>query len=180
MPTSINGYPVIGPDARFEGPLPRLRRFVIPGADRTLILRDGAVGFLLAHFALWFHQTVEPLNGSPAVDEGGWSYRNARGSTSWSNHASATAEDLNWSRHPFHKVGTFLRPQAALIRLRLRLYRGCLEWGGNWRPENADEMHVEVVRDLAACEHVARRLLTSKRGKALLDANPGLRQVILS
>lgn len=180
MPTSINGYPVIGPEARYDGPLPRLRQFVIPGANRILTLRDGAVGFLLAHFALWFHERVEKLDSKPAIDDGGWSYRTARGSSSWSNHASATAEDLNWNDHPFHKVGTFPKILTLRIRLRLALYRGCLQWGGNWRPENVDEMHVEVVKPLGPCERVARRLMKSPRGKRLLAANPGLEKVILS
>jgi len=181
MATSINGYPVIGPAARFDGPLPRLRKFVIPGSDRTITLRDGAAGFILAHVALWFHERVEALNGKPALDDAGWNYREARGSSSWSNHASGTAEDLNWNDHPWHKVGTFSKIKTALIRAWLKTrYLGCVEWGGNWRSENADEMHFELVKDLAACERLARILMKSPRGKRLLDANPGLKGVILS
>ena len=91
---SQNGFPVLATN-HTTGPLPRLRKWVIPGANRHVYLRDGSVGFLLVHFALWFHETISRLDQG-VWDEWGWAVRNVRGSsTVISNHASGTAVDLN-------------------------------------------------------------------------------------
>lgn len=178
MSTSQNGYPVL--EVRYDGPLPRLRRWVIPGTGRHLILRDGSAGFVLLHLALWLHETVERIDHG-VWDEWGWASRPVRGSsTTTSNHASGTACDLNATLHPLGKRGTFSPAQAKRIRRRLRImYLGMVRWGGDYRIR-ADEMHFELVRPLGSVERLARGLMRTKRGRRILAANPGAREVIES
>src|SRR4051812_28143633 len=96
---SQNGYPVIETN-RTTGSLPRLRKWIIPGTDRHVFLRDGSVGFVLVHLALWFHNTIERLDRG-VWDEWGWAVRPVRGQTTgYSNHAAGAAEDLNATLHP--------------------------------------------------------------------------------
>jgi hypothetical protein len=180
--TSANGFPVLLTN-RTTGSLPRLRKFVIPGTSRYLYLRDGSVGFLLVHFAMWWDRWVSRLDGG-TWDEWGWAVRPIRGQTTgYSNHASGTAEDLDATQYPrgVPILRLFKPVTIAAIHRRLRLYGGVLGWGGDYH-NTPDGMHVEVAdgMTLAACERVARRLMDTKRGKAVLEANPGLRGVILS
>jgi hypothetical protein len=178
---SQNGWPLLGPAT--TGELPRLRKIVAPGTDRHFLVRDGSAGFLLVHFALWWDARISRLRGG-VWDEWGYSPRTVRGSTTiMSNHASGTAVDLDATQFPRGiPIALRFKPaQVALIRRRLRLYGGALDWGGDFR-RTPDGMHVEISPDanLAAVERVARRLLDTPRGKAILKANPGLRGVILS
>ena len=178
---SQNRWPVIESN-RTTGPLPRLRKFVVPGTGRHLFLRDGAAGFLLAHFALWWHEVISPLDGG-VWDEWGWAVRPVRGqSTGYSNHASGTAADLDATQYPrgIAILARFKPLQVRLIRLRLRLYRGTLGWGGDYS-RTPDGMHVELTAcPLSQAERVARRLTRTPRGKRVLAANPGLLEVINS
>lgn len=179
MTSSQNGYPAI-PVATYDGPLPRLRRWAIPGTDRHLILRDGSAGFVLVVFALWFHEKIERLDLG-VWDEWGWAYRDVRGATVLSNHASATAADLNATRHPLGvpTAQTFTPGQMKKIRRKLRWWGGVLRWGGDYA-NRPDAMHFELDKPLAAAERLARRLMLTRLGRRVLEANPGARQVIKS
>lgn len=176
MSTSQNGWPVLAPGSDL------LHKWVIPGTGRHLILRHGSAGFLLADHALWYHEEVERLDLG-VWDEWGWAYRAVRGYNDvWSNHASGTGADLNATRHPLGvpTLQTFTNAQVARIRRRLtRRYHGAIAWGGNYttRP---DAMHYDLARQLQFCERVARDLMDTPRGRQVLEANPGQRQVILS
>lgn len=180
MATSQNGFPALSPGSRF------LHLWQIPEADRHFLLRNGSAGYILAHWALYFHEKVEPLD-TGVWDDWGFAFRPIRGgSTTLSNHASGTAEDLNATQHVLGKRGTFrnrtVRGRAAqiVIRARMRwLYRGCIRWGGDYK-NRADEMHFEINRDIRACERVAKRLLRTPRGKRVIAANPSQRAVIFS
>ncbi len=167
--TSPNGWPLI-PDT---SPRPT-RTWTIPGTGRHLVLAPGAAGFVLVHFALWFHEEVERLDLG-VWDEWGWAYRPQRGTTSvWSNHASATAADLNATRHPIgvDTLQTFTAPQVARIRRRItRRYRGLINWGGEWR--RPDAMHYELAGTPEAIRRLAARLAKTPRGKRILASNPG-------
>jgi hypothetical protein len=178
MATSENGYQVLFSN-RTHGDLPRLRKVVIPGTGRHLFLRDGSVAMIIAHFVLWFHQKIEPINNK-VWDEWGWAVRPKRGQTSgYSNHASGTAADINATLHPLGRRWTFKAWQYTKMRARLALYAGCLRLGIDYKIR-PDEMHVEINRSLKYCEKVARMLCRTKRGKRILKANPGLREVIFS
>jgi hypothetical protein len=149
MPVSQNGY-----TANDES---LTQSWKIPGTTRAVRLRKGAPGNLLVLFAAWFDKSVEDIEGGE-LDDWGYAERPIRGSTTTlSNHASGTAMDLNATRHPLGKRGTFTPAQAAKIRAELKRYGGCIRWGGDYsgRP---DEMHFEIVRDVATCNKVLQSL----------------------
>ena len=174
MATSQNGWPALASNSS------KLHTWQVPGTNRYFRLRNGSAGFLLCHFILWYHERVHKLNEAGAVwDEWAWAYRPVRGSTTGlSNHSSGTAVDLNATRYP---LGTtlMLAWRKTRIRLRLRLYRSCIRWGGDYEGRK-DEMHFEINKPLPTCEVVAKSLMRTKRGKRILDANPGQKRVILS
>lgn len=168
-----NGYPVI---ETFQDP--RLRSWVV--GPTTLLLRTGPPGFLLAHNALWYHRRIERLwpDDMPDHDDHGYGQRFIGGTDVPSNHWGAVAEDLNARRHPQGSPveATFTSDQASRIRNRLlTTYRGLIVWGGNWRPENVDSMHFELlsyetrneVRDLAKI-----LAATTPIGRQLIKAQP--------
>ena len=75
---------------------------------------------------------------------GGYSYRaNVNNPSVWSNHASATAMDLNWSKHPNGVHGTFTAPQIAAVRQILAFCDGVVYWGEDYRG-TVDGMHFEI------------------------------------
>lgn len=183
MVNSQNGYPVLDGDT--TGRHPRLRKWVMnldrdSAFERHLMLRDGSCGFLLIHFALWFDDTIERLD-SGVWDEWGWAPRPIRNSSTPSNHGSGTADDLNATRHPLGVPtrNTFTNKQIGLIHQRLRFYKGCIRWGGDYR-NRPDAMHYEIDRGLAAVEKRAKELMKTARGQEILRDNPGAKAVILS
>lgn len=173
MSTSQNGWPALPPDSDL------LYTWVVPtkAGDVRLRLRNGSAGFLLCHLLLFIADAIEPLFGK-VLDDWGYAWRPIRGqSTGLSNHASGTAADANATRHVLGRFGTWVN--AALIRARLRMYRGVIRWGGDYSGRK-DEMHFELDRPLGEAEKVARRLMRTPRGRRILAANPSQRAVILS
>lgn len=175
MTVSQNGWPLLeyGDD--------RLRTFNIPCRNGLvkLTLRDGSAGFNIAHFLMWWSEELEDLTGSHPQDDWGFAPRPIRGSSTPSNHGSGTAADANATEHPLGVKGTLTEKEKNKIRKRLEIYDGCLRHGAFYSGR-VDEMHVEINKDLKSCERVARKLMHSPRGKRLLNANPGLREVVLS
>lgn len=171
--TSQNGWPLLANDSA------DLHTWVIPArsGEFKLRLRNGSAGFLLAHFALWFAEVVQPV--ARVQDDWGYALRPIRSSTVPSNHGSGTAMDLNATAHGLGSVGTFPPRQVDLIHSRLVSLRGVIRWGGDYQYRK-DEMHFEVVQSLAFCERRARRLSRTPRGIRLLRANRGQRAVIFS
>jgi hypothetical protein len=150
-PKSQNGYPANDPSLVAKQP--------VPGTKVDVTVKRGDAGYLLLHLASWFDLHVEDIdNARGALDDWGYAERPIRGSaTEISNHASGTAIDLNATKHPLGKRGTFTRAQTKAIRAQLKEYDGCIRWGGDYSGR-ADEMHFEIVRPLAACSTVARKL----------------------
>lgn len=172
MSTSQNHWPALAADSKL------LHTWLFPDGT-TLRLRNGSAGFLLAHLALWFDHEIEDLK-EPVLDDWGYAYRPVRGYTSTlSNHSSGTAEDLNATDHPLGVEHTFKPMEVAAIHKRLELYEGTIRWGGDYVGRK-DAMHFEIDAPLPHCERVARRLLTTPRGKRLLHLNEGQKAVILS
>jgi len=176
MATSQNGWPVL-----WAGD-PHLHKWLLPGANRYLLLRNGCGGFLIAHYALFFHRKIERLDLG-VWDDWGWAVRPVAGQTSgYSNHASGTAADLNATKHPLGvpAVATFTKTQIGVIHKRLdTVYDDSLRWGGDYH-SRPDAMHIEVNVPVEAANVAAIRLLDSPIGRDLLAANPGQKQVILS
>lgn len=176
IPTlSQNGWPALAADST------DLHTWVIPARNGAfkLRLRAGSAGFLLAHFALWFAEVVQPVAGK-VLDDWGFASRPIRGdAVTLSNHASGTAMDLNAMAHSLGAVDTFTAKQERAIHARLLWMRGVIRWGGDY-VHRKDEMHYEVVQNLAFCERRARRLSRTPRGLRLLHVNRGQRAVIFS
>lgn len=171
MTLSQNGWPGLPAESSL------LYTWTLPGGTR-LRLRCGSAGFLLCHLALWFDTEVENLE-EPVLDDWGHAYRPVRGYTTLSNHASGTAMDLNATDHPLGVDHTFSLAEVGAIHTRLRLYEGCIRWGGDYSGRK-DAMHFEINQPLSACERVAKKLMGSKRGQKILALNDGQRRVILS
>lgn len=177
------GWPVLTGER--DGNQPRLRVFRIPGCSRAIPLRDGSVGFILIHFALWWHETIHPLDIG-IQDDWGWADRDVRGNSGVkSEHAGGKAMDLDATLHPRGVAlqHVFTRKQIVAIRrrIRMRLYGGVLGWGGDFHTV-VDGMHVEITSGvtLSMCERAAKRLMLTPRGRRVLQANPGVKAVILS
>jgi hypothetical protein len=173
--TSANGWPALEADS------PQLYTWTIPAKNGSLRirLRNGSAGFLLCHFLLWWSERLDDLTHPHPADDWGYAWRPIRGqSTGLSNHASGTAADADATQWPLgtEHMSLWMRNR---IRFRLKLYRGCLRWGGDYSGRK-DQMHTEINKPLTACEKVAKRLMRTPRGKRLLAANPGQREVILS
>jgi hypothetical protein len=158
MAASQNGYAA--------NDISRTQSWKIPGTSRAIRLRKGSPGALLVAWAAWFDKNVEDIDAGE-LDDWGYAERPIRGSTTTlSNHASGTAMDLNSTKHPLGVRNTFTPAQTAKIRAELKNYEGCIRWGGDYtgRP---DEMHFEIVKDVATCDRVLAKL-----NKAPADVTP--------
>ena len=145
--TSYNGYPAAKDPADIN-----IKSYPVKGTDRKLRCAE-SVGPLLAAFAAEFHELIEPIDEG-TYDDWGYAFRMVKGSTDKiSNHASGTAIDLNATRHPMGKVGTFPAEKVPMIRALAKKYG--LKWGGDYR-NRKDEMHFEI--EISATK--AKQLIT--------------------
>lgn len=135
MLKSYNGYPASQDPAEIK-----IKSYTVKGTERKLRCAE-SVGPLLAAFAADFHELVEPIDEG-IFDDWAYAFRMVRGSTNrLSCHSSGTAIDLNATKHPLGKRGTFTPEQVRLIKALSTKYG--LKWGGDFRGR-ADEMHWEV------------------------------------
>ena len=119
-----------------------IESFLIPGTKVKLACNK-AVAPLLVGFAAEFHQLIEAIDEG-GLDDWGYAFRDVRGVPGkLSNHSSGTAIDLNATKHPLGKAGTFPAEKVPMIKALANKYS--LTWGGsdNWRRK--DEMHFEVA-----------------------------------
>jgi hypothetical protein len=164
---SQNGWPIIFDRSE-------LRQWNVPTADGNVVLplRRERAGFVLCHYALWHAEEVEPIFGQG--DDFGWALRRIAGSDEWSNHASATAKDLNASRHPSGKRNTYGQRKSAKIRKRLdKRYLNLIKWGGDFRT-TVDEMHFELIGTRPEIYSLTDLLVSTRIGQLLIEANPNL------
>lgn len=137
MASSQNGWPA-SDEPRTIG----VESYQIPGT--TIKVRcSKKVAPLLINFCAEFNAEVEKLEGG-SLDDWGYAYRAIRGQEeagNLSNHASATAVDLNARKHPLGKRNTFTDEQEVKIRTLAKKYG--LRWGGDYK-NRADEMHFEI------------------------------------
>jgi hypothetical protein len=132
---SYNGYPASkDPDEI------KIKSYPVKGTDRKLKCAE-SVGPLLAAFAAEFHTLIEPIDEG-TYDDWGYAFRMVRGSTDrLSCHSSGTAIDLNATKHPLGKAGTFQAEKVPMIRALAKKYG--LKWGGDFK-SRPDDMHFEV------------------------------------
>jgi hypothetical protein len=139
MQTSYNGWPASKEQAEIG-----VKPFKVEGTSLKIRCAE-KVAPLLINFAKEFNELIEPLEDG-ALDDWGYCYRDVRGVPGkLSNHSSGTAIDLNASKHPLGKVGTFDAAKVPMIKALAKKYG--LTWGGDWARK--DEMHFEINLDAA-------------------------------
>ena len=133
---SANGWPASKDRAAIC-----IKSFPVPGTQLKLACAE-AVAPLLIGFAAEFDRLIEQIDGG-TPDDWGYAFRDIRGNVGkLSNHSSGTAIDLNATRHPLGKVGTFPNEKVPMIRALAKKYG--LIWGGDYR-NRKDEMHFEIA-----------------------------------
>ena len=132
--------------------------YTVSDSGRKMSLRKGSPGELLAHFIRWFDASVRDIDPGIMDD---WSYaeRPIRGGTQLSNHASGTAADVDATKWPLgvQPEAYLTAAEIAKVRQQLRLYEGCIRWGGDYAGRK-DPMHFEIDRDQASCDRVWAKL----------------------
>jgi hypothetical protein len=149
METSYNGYPASKDAAAIA-----IGSYLVKGTALKLRCSE-YVGPLLAGFAAEFHELIEPIDNG-GLDDWGYCYRMVRGNpTKLSNHSSGTAIDLNATKHPLGKAGTFPAEKVPMIQALAKKYG--LTWGGDYR-NRKDEMHFEISIDAAKAAALITKL----------------------
>jgi len=141
MNISENGWPVITNQSD-----PKLTVIKIPNTTIPLRLQRD-VAPLLAYVASRVNKEVCSLSfgNKPGVqDDGGYCYRKIDNSIAFSNHASGTAIDLNWTRWPQFRKKMNAKERAASEAIALDL-KEVIRWGGNYRASRVDEQHWEIT-----------------------------------
>lgn len=125
MATSQNGWTVQNTKAKMW-PHPKVGPIL-----------GGPVWVVLSAFLHRYEAEIEPIGKS----SGCYNKRHIAGSAKWSNHASATAVDLNWNRHPVGGQDTgYSAQQVSALTALLKAFP-VLRWGG---PAFNDPMHYEI------------------------------------
>lgn len=136
MPKSQNGWPANN--------VALTASYKVTGTTRALRLVKGPAGELLALVAAWIDKNIETIDNDKELDDWGYAERPIRGSTTTlSNHASGTAEDLNATQHPLGVVGTWSAAQRIKINNMLNKLGGTVRWGDNYTGRK-DGMHFEI------------------------------------
>ena len=132
--TSYNGYTASKDRAEIG-----IKSYPIEGTKVKIACAE-SVAPLIVNFCKEFNELIEPIDAG--ADDWGYCFRMVRGTTDkLSNHSSGTAIDLNASKHPLGKVGTFPAEKVPMIRALAKKYG--MKWGGDYR-NRKDEMHFEI------------------------------------
>lgn len=149
MLKSYNGWPASKDQAEID-----VKPYPVKGTNLKIRCAAGA-GELLAAFAAEFHELIEPIDEG-SLDDWAYAFRMVRGTTDkLSCHSSGTAIDLNATRHPLGKIGTFEATKVPMIRALAKKYG--LSWGGDYRGRK-DEMHFEVAISKEKAITLAKKL----------------------
>jgi hypothetical protein len=133
---SYNGWP-----ASKDVESIRIKSYPVPGTKLKIRCAE-AVAPLLVGFCKEFNELIEPIDGG-ALDDWGYAYRDVRGIPGkLSNHSSGSAVDLNATRHPLGKSGTFPAEKVPMIQALAKKYG--LAWGGDYK-NRKDEQHFEIA-----------------------------------
>src|SRR5690348_1682139 len=114
MATSQNGWPVLFTSAGTTV-------YTVSNAGRTMRLVAGPGGEMLADWFRWWDANIRDLDpGIP--DEWGWAVRPIRGqSAGYSNHASATAGDVDATKWPIGRSPESYLSGGEIAKIRARL-----------------------------------------------------------
>lgn len=166
MATTQSGYSVIGD---YGDPL-LVKNPTVPGSSARILggLRVDPVYTVLMYYAARFNAEVEALEEGD--DEWGYSRREIRGGSGWSNHAGGCAIDLNSQQHPQHRRGTFSADQYAVMRQIARDLADAaggtvLRLGIDWDDSSVDEMHIEIAPGVADTGRVEAAANAIKAGQ---------------
>ena len=161
---SQNGWPVYDETSHFV-------RTKVQGVGFWSANAD--VAYVLDHFTEQFHRRIESIN-LPADGVAGklddWSYavRPVRGQTSgYSNHGSATARDINATRHPRGKHNTYSAAKRGELRKLVNEYEGVLRHG-EFYTGTIDGMHVEINDNISAAR--VKQLANKLRARVIAGA----------
>ena len=172
MPNSINGWEVLDNPPWSD---PRLDTKPIPGVpSRKLKLRQEVLPLFLA-LAKDYHDTIEPIDQGE-LDDWSYSYRDARYSSSWSDHASGTAIDLNASKEGWLGMNNYSfwanpsrhrAAQAIKNRYEVVMWGGSKDFGGDYyNGSTVDWMHwaIKPGVTVAQVQDVIRKLGIDENG----------------
>jgi hypothetical protein len=149
MLKSYNGWPADKDPAAIG-----IKSFAVSGTTLKIRCAKDA-GELLAAFAAEFNTLIEPIDGG-TFDDWAYAYRMVRGTTDkLSCHSSGTAIDLNATKHPLGKAGTFPLTKVPMIQALAKKYG--LAWGGDYRGRK-DEMHFEIAISKEKAIALAKKL----------------------
>jgi hypothetical protein len=149
MPRSQNGWPAYNDTSHFV---------IGSSEDFVFWAANDDVKVIFEDLIQRFNQRVEPISGK-TLDDWSWADRNVRDSdTVISNHASATAIDLNATKHPRGKVETFSQHQVSAIHAIVAGYHGVIRWGGDYVSAQVDAMHFEINANASNVKLVADEL----------------------
>jgi hypothetical protein len=148
---SQNGWPVLSSN--------RLIWFSAAGGRFAAASSD--VAFLAKYLIDSFDKEVEKVDGR-VLDDWSWADRKIRGGSSISNHASATAWDLNALKHPQGARGSQISKMHAILA-RITDGRGhkIFRWGHDYVNATIDAMHFEINAS-AAQVRLARTVLQQR------------------
>lgn len=149
MLQSYNGWPASKDQTEIG-----VKPYLVKGTNLKIRCAAGA-GELLAAFAAEFHELIEPIDEG-GLDDWAYAFRMVRGTADkLSCHSSGTAIDLNATKHPLGKIGTFEATKVPMIRALAKKYG--LTWGGDYR-NRKDEMHFEVAISKEKAIALAKKL----------------------
>lgn len=116
-----------------------------------------------------FHRRVDKITEPHPADDWGYSYRpNKNNPSELSNHASATAVDLDATEHPngVPTNRTFTNVQIAEVHKILDELEGVVRWGGDYT-HTVDAMHFEINVEPGHLQKIGGKIrrLKKKPGK---------------
>lgn len=141
MRYSQNGWPVVTSDKVDKSP--------INGHAYPNGFLKGDVYTAFTWLFTQLDKRVEKVSRGTPADEWGYYVKKIEGSSSISNHSSATAGDYNATLHPYGKANTYSTKQRDEIHKILIEAKGIFRWGGDYTGKK-DDMHFEIVKDQKA------------------------------
>lgn len=164
---SMNGYTASDDPRNIPGGVVTVTPKGAP--ESQFRVRGGDVATIFQYLLDRYQAEVESIDlyRQGSGDDWGYTFRMVRGSTSrLSNHSSATAVDVNATRHPLgtHPTANFTTKQINAIRRILNDLDGTIGWGGDYSGRK-DPMHFEISAGLDQVAKVAARIRASKQAE---------------
>lgn len=151
-----SGYPVITSYGD-----PRIKKLVVSGVNIAPGVLKGDVYTILGWVAAKFNSTVSQLISGQCW---GFAPKQVTGGYGWSNHAGATAIDLNSVRFP-QGTRRMSRKQVRACRIIIKACKGVVRWGGDYTGSSlVDQMHFEIDDSMAYSTALKNLAIKIKNG----------------